>query len=121
MSYASSSLRRLKRSMSNTSPVFKKDSKKFTYERPTHFLSVKVQSKTIKDNLMCIIDSINKIHPSMASSIINQSEYHITLFVLNLKTEEEQKKAVELLSSFSSKYLKDYLSGSDSFDLQFRG
>lgn len=107
--------------MANSNPVFKKNFRKFTYERPTHFLSVKVNSETIKKNLLSIVDNINKVHPSLESCIIDQREYHITLFVLTLKTEEDYNKAIELLSSFSSQNLKEYLLEKESFDLNFKG
>lgn len=74
---------------------------------PTHFLSVKINDHVIKKNLELVVENFSKVH-SVKDCIIDHREYHITLDVLTLTTDDHMDTTLEIMSSLSEE-LKEYL------------
>jgi hypothetical protein len=73
--------------------------------RPTHFISLRVKSQTIWDNIDKIQQKIISSDSNFEKFKIPSQDSHITIFVLTLK-KEEVENAIKTLES-TSKYLKN--------------
>ncbi|KAL1923653.1 uncharacterized protein VTP21DRAFT_8633 [Calcarisporiella thermophila] len=68
---------------------------------PNYFLSVRLDSPRIQENLSKFYNRVNESRPELSKLLIKPKQVHVTLFVMHLKGEEEIQRARECL--FNSK------------------
>ena len=61
---------------------------------PNSFVSIRINSAEIKDNISMVQEEMIKLRPEMANIIQNPSKLHITLMVLSLQSGEDIEKCV---------------------------
>ena len=64
------------------------------YRAPNSFVSVRIKSVKIRDNISMVQEEMIKSMPKMANIIQNPSKLHITLMVLSLQSDEDIEKCV---------------------------
>jgi hypothetical protein len=76
-----------------------------TRVKPTHFVSLRVKSKTIWDNIDKVQQKIISSDSNFDKFKIPSQDSHITIFVLTLNKKEEVENAIKTLEK-TFKYLK---------------
>jgi len=75
-------------------------------KRPTFFLAMKVSDQSLKDNLQIVQQTLCERIPAIKFGLIPTSKFHITLFVLYIKTNDELKQVMKTLEE-CSEWLKE--------------
>eukprot|EP01132_Coremiostelium_polycephalum_P003707 gene3707-4619_t len=76
------------------------------HERPNYFLGLKVCKPDIHQKLVNIQNHITSVHPNLSRSSIPSQKLHLTVFVMNLKSEDE----IQLVKSTLLPQIKTILS-----------
>ncbi len=62
--------------------------------KPNAFVSIRVPSPLIKEQLQACQDEMVRVYPSLRCSMVSLEKLHLTLMVLKLGSREDEEKCV---------------------------